>query len=587
LVLVPLKSAFANRLIEINNGEIELMKLAFASMSLTLLFANASTIMPYTENDQLKSRAEQTNYEETSRYEDVMRFIGELQKRTDKLRVESFGKTEEGRDLPLMIFADPPIAQPREARASDKPVIFIQANIHAGEVEGKEATLHLARRVATGDLRPLLNNLIILIAPIYNADGNEKISLNNRTAQNGPIGGVGTRENAKGFDLNRDYMKLETPEANALIGLFNRWDPHLTVDLHTTNGSYHGYHLTYAPTLNPNADARLIAFERNKMLPAVARGMLKTHKFRTYYYGNFATKERMNREMNSFEIERSGSEAKPADKPETKVWRTFDHRPRFGNNYCGLRNRLTILLEAYSYLDFKGRVAVTEAFVEEIFKYSSLRAGEITALINRVDDDASRGRVAQQGVAFELKPLDKPVDILVGEIEKVKNPRSSKMMTAMIENKFTPTPMLDYGLFAATKSLALPRAYLLRNEDGMKTVIAKLLAHGVAVEELTEPLTADVESFVIDDVKKAARSFQGHAEVRLKGRAQKETVQFPAGSILVRTSQPSAPLIFYLLEAESDDGFVNWNFLDAYLEKGKTYPIYRLMSEIKSPSSLR
>jgi Zinc carboxypeptidase len=563
------------------------MKLAFACLSLTLLLANSSTVMPRSQDDSLKSRAEQTNYEETSRYEDVIRFIGELQKRTDKLRVESFGLTEEGRDLPLMIFADPPITQPREARASGKPVIFIQANIHAGEVEGKEATLHLARRVATGDLRPLLNNLVILIAPIYNADGNEKISLNNRTAQNGPIGGVGTRENAKGFDLNRDYIKLETPEANALVGLFNRWDPHLTVDLHTTNGSYHGYHLTYAPTLNPNADARLIAFERNKMLPAITRAMLKAHKFRTYYYGNFATKERMNREMNSFEMERSGGEAQPADKPQTKIWRTFDHRPRFGNNYCGLRNRLTILSEAYSYLDFKGRVAVTEAFVEEIFKYSALHADEIAALIKSVDDTAVRGRVGLQGVEFELKSLDKPASILVGEVEKVKNPRSGKMMTAMIENKFTPTLMPDYGLFAATKSLAPPRAYLFRNEDGMKTVVAKLLAHGVAVEELTEPLTAEVESFIIDDVKKAARAFQGHAEVKLKGRMQKEPVQFPAGSILVRTSQPSASLIFYLLEAESDDGFVNWNFLDAYLEKAKTYPIYRLSGDVKAPSRLK
>jgi hypothetical protein len=160
-------------------------------------------------------------------------------------------------------------------------------------------------------------------------------------------------------------------------------------------------------------------------------------------------------------------------------------------------------------------------------------------------------------------------------------------MTAMIENKFTPTPMPDYGLFAATKSLAPPRAYLFRNEDGMKTVVAKLLAHGVAVEELTEPLTAEVESFVIDDVKKAARAFQGHAEVKLKGHMQKEQVQFPAGSILVRTSQPSASLIFYLLEAESDDGFVNWNFLDAFLEKAKTYPIYRLTGDVKAPSRLK
>ena len=136
-----------------------------------------------------------------------------MQKRTDKLRVESFGKSEEGRDLPLMILADPPISQPRRRAPRASPSSLFMANIHAGEVEGKEAMLHLARRIAIGDLRPLLNNLIILIAPIYNADGNEKISLNNRTAQNGPIGGVGARENAKGLDLNRDYMKLESPEA--------------------------------------------------------------------------------------------------------------------------------------------------------------------------------------------------------------------------------------------------------------------------------------------------------------------------------------------------------------------------------------
>ncbi|MBP6821246.1 MAG: M14 family metallopeptidase [Acidobacteria bacterium] len=561
------------------------MKTAALLFCFLLLIPN--TAMPKTQDNLPKSRAELSNYEETSRYEDVLRFIAELQKTTDKLRVETFGKTEEGRELPLMIFANPPISQPREARASGKPVIFIQANIHAGEVEGKEAMLHLSRRIVAGDLRTLLDKLVILVAPIYNADGNEKIDVKNRTAQNGPIGGVGTRENAKGMDLNRDYMKLESPEANALVGLMNRWDPHLTVDLHTTNGSYHGYHLTYSPTLNPNADARLIAFGRNKMLPAITRTLLRQHKFRIYYYGNFATKERMNRELDNFEIQRSGRAAQPADKPETKIWRTFDHRPMFGNNYVGLRNRLTILSEAYSYLDFKGRIAVTEAFVEEIFKYSALHAAEITALIKRVDEDAVRGKLPAKGVAFEIKPLGKPVSILVGEVKKVKNPKSGKDMTAMIEDKFTPTPMPDYGLFAATKSNEVPRAYIFKNEAGLKTIIAKLQAHGINIEELTEPLNTDAESFVIDSVNKAARAFQGHAEVKLKGHAQKETISFPAGSILVRTTQPLASLIFYLLEAESDDGFVRWNFLDAYLEKGKTYPIYKLTGEVKTATRLR
>ncbi len=555
-----------------------------------LLLLTSFITMPRTQaqDDALKTRAELTGDEETTRYAEVISFINELQRRTDKLRVESFGKTEEGRELPLMIFADPPLAHPREARASGKPVIFVQANIHAGEVEGKEAMLMLARRLATGDLKTLLGNLIILIAPIYNADGNERISLNNRTAQNGPIGGVGTRENAKGMDLNRDYMKLETPEANALVRLFNRWDPHLIVDLHTTNGSYHGYHLTYAPMLNPNADGRLIAFERNRMLPAITRAMKVNHKFRTYYYGNFATKERLNREFDNFELQRSGRAAQPADKPETKIWRTFDHRPRFGNNYAGLRNRLTILSEAYSYLDFKGRIDVTAAFVEEIFKYSAAHAAEIAALINRVDADTIKvARPAQAGVNFEIRPLPKEVPILVGAVEKKKNPRSGKEMTAMIEDKFTPTLMPDYGVFEATKTAAMPRAYLLRNEPGLQIVISKLLAHGLAVEELTAPLNAEVESLVIDKVKREGRSFQGHQAVSIAGKTRRETITFPAGTIIIRTAQPLAKLAFYLLEAESDDGLVAWNFLDEYLAQGKTYPVYKLLSEVKAASRLK
>lgn len=557
------------------------MKPAPVLLCLLYLITASVTTMPSRTNELLKSKAERTNYEETSRYEDVIQFIGELQKKSGKLRVESFGKSVEGRDLPLMILADPPISKPLEARQSGKPVIFIMANIHAGEVEGKEAMIRLSRRILTGDLRALLKNLIILIAPIYNADGNEKISTDNRSAQYGPIGGVGTRENARGMDLNRDYMKLESPEANALIGLFNRWDPHLTVDLHTTNGSYHGYHLTYSPMLNPNADARLIAFERNRMLPAITRTLLKKHGFRIYFYGNFATRERMNRELNTFEMQRSGRSAQPAAGPETRIWRTFDHRPMFGNNYVGLRNRLTILSEAYSYLDFRSRIAVTESFVEEILNYSSAHSAEILSLIRRADQDALQSRIEPLGVDFELAALDKPVNILVGEVEKVKNPRSGKDMTAWNPEKFNPMPMPDYGLFKASKTTQVPAAYLFENLPGMKPVIEKLRAHGIAIEELTEDTTISVENFVMTSVNKAPRAFQGHQEVRLRGNAKTESHTFPAGSILVRTTQSSARLIFYLLEPESDSGLVRWNFLDSFLEKGRSYPIYKLMIDAK------
>ena len=524
------------------------------------------------QDDKLKSRAELTGYEETTRYDEVMNFIAELQKRSPLIRLESFGKSEEGRSLPLMILSDSPISNPRDARGSGKPIVFIMANIHAGEVEGKEAMLHLSRRILFGDLKPLLSKLIILIAPIYNADGNEKISINNRTAQNGPIAGVGVRENSKGYDLNRDYMKLDSPEAQALVSLFNRWDPHLTVDLHTTNGSYHGYHLTYSQPLNPNTSAAILTYHRDKMLPAITRAMLKHHKFRSYYYGNFPRFTNL-----------------PAQGEKTR-WEAFTHQPRIGQNYHGLRNRLTILSEAYSYLTFKRRVEVTESFVEEIFKYAATDAAEILQLTRRADEETVRRfssmETIEQGVEFEMRALPKPVDILIGEVVKVKNPRSGKDMTAMVEDKFKPLRMDDYGMFAAKRSVAAPRAYIFKPEKNLENVIEKLIQHGIAVEELTSTLQTEVDVFTIGNVTRAQRTFQNHREMKITGTYRKESMTFPPGTIIVRTSQPLGRLVCYLLEAESDDGLVDWNFFDPYLETGKTFPVYKIMRNINTASRL-
>jgi hypothetical protein len=537
------------------------MRLVYTLASI-LLF----NVMIHAGDDNLKSRAELTNYEETSRYDDVLRFFGELQKRSTLVRVTSFGTSVEGRALPLVIISDPPISEPRDARASGKPIVFVFANIHAGEVEGKEAMQHMARRIVLGDMRQLLGKLVILIAPIYNADGNEKINVMNRTAQNGPLGGVGVRENSKGLDLNRDYMKLESPEAQSMVRLLNRWDPHLTVDLHTTNGSYHGYHLTYSIPLNPTIDPRIIAYHRDKMMPAIAKSLLAQHKFRSYYYGNF-----------------EGESPKPGE-PDKRRWEAFTHQPRIGQNYVGFRNRFTILSEAYSYLDFRRRVEVTEAFVEEILKYSAAHGSEMSQLANEVDLDTIRrglsGRSAQIGVEYEMKALPKPVEILVGEVTKVKNPRSGRDMTVMVEDKFSKVAMQDFGLFAAKRSVPAARAYLFRREDGTRGVIEKLIQHGIAVEELTEPVTTEVESFVIDTVKKAGRAFQRHTAITLTGKYKKETISFPVGSIIVRAAQPLGTLAAYMLEPESDDGLTTWNFLDAYLGEGKVHPVSKVIGDL-------
>ena len=142
--------------------------------------------------------------------------------------------------------------------------MFLLANIHGGEVEGKEAVQVLMRRLTSGDLRPLLDRMVVVIAPIYNVDGNDAHRRDESHGAVRTVAGVGRRENVKGLDLNRDYMKLESAEARALAGAFTAWDPHLMVDLHTTNGSYHGYHLTHSIPLNLSLGKTTLDYHRER-----------------------------------------------------------------------------------------------------------------------------------------------------------------------------------------------------------------------------------------------------------------------------------------------------------------------------------
>ena len=531
-----------------------------------LTVATVAAAAPQDKTDPLQTRPERTNYEETSRYDDLGAFLKALPATSPLVRTMSFGTTEEGRAMPLVTLSNPAVARPADKPAG-RPVVFILANIHGGEVEGKEAVQVLMRRMTSGDLRPLLDRMVIVIAPNYNADGNEAVDVKNRTAQYGPIGGVGRRENAKGLDLNRDYMKLESAEARALAAAFTAWDPHLMIDLHTTNGSYHGYHLTQSIPLNLSLSPKILDYHRETMMPAIMKSLDATHNTRSYYYGNFGR----------------GNAA-----PETlRRWNAFDWRPRAGQNYVGFRNRLTILSEAYSYLSFKRRIEVTGYFVEEILKFVDGHRREIVALTKSLDDEwvaRAQGTADMPlGVEYQIRPLPKPVEILVGEVKKEINPRNQLEMTVAVEDRFKPELMEDYAYFAPTRTVNMARVYVLPNDAAFQPIVAKVRQHGVIVDTLASPLTTEVSSFVVSQINKSSNQFQGHNEVKLKGQYTTEKVTLPAGTSVIRLAQPLGLLAAYLLEPESDDGLTNWNFFDTWLEVGKPAPVKKIMTNVKLP----
>lgn len=491
--------------------------------------------------DLPKTVAETSNYLSTSRYADVMSFVAAIQRCDPEIRVETFGTSHEGRALPLVIAGPPGIVTPASAHASGLPIVFVMANIHAGEVEGKEAAQMLLRDLVSSH-RKLRDDLVILVAPIYNADGNEPIAPEHRPTQNGPVNGTGIRENAQGLDLNRDYMKLESPEARGLVkNILSRWDPLLTVDLHTTNGSYHGYQLTYSPMLNPNADEDLIDFSRDTLLPRIREKMKERRGRETYYYGNFVDQLQ----------------------PE-KGWYTFDSRPRFGNNYVGLRNRFTILSEAYSYIDFRARVEVTYEFVHEILDAVTKYGDKMAKIAAKADERIRRGKVRKLGTRFEMKAW-KDTEILWEKsvaAEPGKGQPDPETGRGMIERggEIVPIKMTDFGIFVAKGREELPYAYIVE-----EAVVDNLLTHGIVVEQLDEETKLEVEQWI-------------------NGKWKSRKDVFPVGTHVVRTNQPLARLAFYLLEPTTDDGLMEWKMMETVRKLEKPVPLAASIVTSGSPS---
>src|SRR5688500_17525396 len=312
---------------------------------------------------QLTTVTERTGFKETSRYADVMAFLRAVDAASPRIHLTTFGYTVEGRALPLAVVGDVPNATPEAVKASGKLRVYVQGNIHAGEVEGKESAQNLLRAIARGQHADWMKTMVLLVAPIYNADGNERVLLTNRGSQHGPIGGMGQRPNAQDFDLNRDHMKQESPEARSMAALFNQYDPHVGIDLHTTNGTRHAYHLTYSPPLNPNTDAAIIGLLRGEWFPHVSKQVKAKHGWEYFYYGNLGQ----------------------PDASGKRSWRTFEHVPRFNNNYIGLRNRFALLSEAYSYLTFEDRIKATDYFLEEALGFASANAARIIKTVQAAD----------------------------------------------------------------------------------------------------------------------------------------------------------------------------------------------------------
>jgi hypothetical protein len=495
-------------------------------------------------------RPERTAFAETSSHDDVLAFLDSLQARGAGLRIWSLTRSPEGREVPVVLAARPMVSGADAAHRTGKPIVYIQANIHAGEVEGKEAAQMLLRDLTLGSLRPLLDSVILLVVPIYNADGNEQLAPQevNRPEQNGPPR-VGRRANGQGLDLNRDYVKLEAPETRASEELLDRWNPDLFIDLHTTDGSYHGYNLTFSPGLNAN-HSRINTWVQDVLLPEIGDRMLRRHHSRIFPYGNFR-----NQTPDSLKL----------------GWETYDGRARYGTNWYALRGRMAILSEAYSHDPFATRIRVTYDFVREILSLVVERRNAIMPLLAegiRADSVATRQRFA-----------DSTMRDVIAEITLADSSgRTGGFAPRRRTGKFRTVRMPVWDRFTAARREAMPAAYLI--PDRLQTVVELLRRQGVVVTSLPDGWKGSAEAFTIDSVRRGRNRFEGHNTLSVDGRWVAGADSASGPWYMVSTTQPLGVLAAYLLEPGSEDGVVAWNLLDADIVPGSAYPIRRLRAPL-------
>lgn len=493
----------------------------------------------------LLTRAEATQYAETSRHADVMAFIKGLVDLGDpRLHVTDFGQTPEGRQLPLLVLSGHGVDTPEQARESGLPVVLVLCGIHAGEVEGKEAGLMLVRDLLHGAHGDLLSHMTLLLVPLFNADGNDRIDPAHRkldlahfSGQLGPDSGVGTRVNAAGINLNRDYMRQDAPEMRLLqTRVMHRWNPHLTIDCHATNGSIHRYALTYdIPHTALSGRAEPVAYMREQLLPAVTRAVKDEDGLDTFWYGNFVRDE--------------GGQG--------TGWITYTHHPRFGGNYRGLGNRLDLLLETYAYIDFFDRVHATYAVLRQTLGFVATHGEDIVELLAACEMPPDEIAVRYRLEAF----ADREIDILTRE-------------PYTLEGEPVVATVPYIGRFVGEHVVTRPLAYAVP-----EAIAARLEGHGLVVER---PPVAPMLDAQIATVTAVASSdgrdiLEADASPYLEAEHLREKRPLPDGWALVRTEQQRGAVAVYLCEAGSDDGLLACGWIDVP-KVGSEFPAWRVLA---------
>jgi hypothetical protein len=504
-----------------------------------------------TKREIFTTEFEKSDFLRTSNYQTTLDYFNLIASETPYVQLFDFGQSPEGRTLTSVVVSKDKNFHPAPLINRKKPLIFIINGIHSGEIEGKEASMLLLREMLiTGEKEDYLDYADLLIIPVFNVDGHERFSPYNRINQVGPEE-MGWRTTSHNLNLNRDWMKADAPEMQALLQLFSTWNPDFFIDNHTTNGADYQYTVTYAIEKEGNMYPPLSLWVKNRYLPYMESFMNESN-YLIFPYVNFRDWQ-------------TGLES-------GIIEGTFS--PRFSNGYSAARNTPGLLIETHMLKSFKERVFSTKKMIESVIHLLKEDNKKLLDLRREAAENWTEtyGK-GDRWFPINLKLTDNFKEINFKGVEAIYD---SSVISGGVRKTYTGKPVditvKFYNEVIVTDSVKAPAAYIIPRE--WSVIAERLKLHGIIVEELSSPFSGTVTRYKFDSVTFAKTPYEGRQRVNFSSETYTENYTAPAGSYIVKCPQPEIGLILHLLEPKGDDSFVRWGFFNSIFEPKEYFENY-------------
>jgi hypothetical protein len=527
------------------------MRSAFISVASVALIASAICSVSHAAAP-LITIAEQSGFKNTGRYEEVIRLCNSFQKAYPKaVRCTNFGTTPEGRPMLALIASRTGALTARAAHQRNLPVLLVQGGIHAGEIDGKDAGfLALREALENTAAKGALDAQVVVFVPVFNVDGHERFGRWNRPNQRGPEE-MGWRTTAQNFNLNRDYVKADTPEMQAMLRLVNEWDPLATIDLHVTDGAKfeHDISIQVEPIHNGDEALRVAG---TALRDAVIADLAQQGSLPLPFYM-------------SFEEE---------DNPQSG-FADGVAPPRFSTGYFPLRNRFCMLVETHSWKDYPTRVRITRNTVISVLQQVAKHGVAWRKTVLEADLRAAQLAGKSLSVTFKTTNKVKKIDFRGYAYTRTASDISGALMTHYDETKpeiwhvnLREEVVPDAIITAPLSGYIVPAAQA-------TAVAEKLRQHGITFHVMQKAMElASVETFRATSVSMSPQSIEGHQTSKLAGKWQTEQRAIARGALFIPIAQVKARLVTAMFEPLAPDALVNWGWFNNSFEQKEYMEAY-------------